>query len=81
LVARRHRCSDADVARDPDPETCAFDLDLGQAGFVEQQRKLANERAVVAGKLCSGFFVWLERHDVDPKLSCLVAGGGVRLWP
>ena len=48
LEARRHRRGDADVARDAHPQAGALDLDLGEAGLVEQQRELANERAVVA---------------------------------
>ena len=49
LEIRRHRGGDADVARHPHPQAGALDLDFGEAGLVQQQRELANERAVVAG--------------------------------
>ena len=72
LHIRRHRCCDADVARDAYPQAGALDLDLGQAGFVKQQSEFANERAVVAGEFCGCFVVRLARHDLDPELSAVV---------
>ena len=41
-IARRHRGCDADVARDAHAQARALDLDLGEVGFVEQQRQLAD---------------------------------------
>jgi len=65
----RHRCGDADVTRDPHPQARAFDLDLGETGFVKQQCKFANKRAVAAFEFCGGCVVRLARHVLDPKLS------------
>src|ERR1700730_11291492 len=52
LDASGHRCRDRDIARDPHPKARALDLDLGETGLVQQQRELANERAVVAPGFC-----------------------------
>ena len=64
LEVRRHRRRDGDVARDPHPQARALDLDLGQAGLIQQQREFANERAVVALQVCG----------ICP-LTCCRAGG------
>ena len=39
-----------------------FDLDLGEAGLIEQKCELADERGILAGKLYGCFVVWLARH-------------------
>jgi hypothetical protein len=58
----RHGRGDADVAGDAQAQARAFDLDLGEAGLIEQQGELADERGILTGKLCGCFVVWLARH-------------------
>ena len=66
-----HRSGNTQIARHTHPKACTFDLDLGQTGFVEQQREFTNERSVAGCKLCGFFVVRLARHDLGPNsLSC-----------
>jgi hypothetical protein len=58
----RHGRGHADVAGDAQAQAGTFDLDLGEAGLIEQKRELADERGILAGKLCGCFVVWLARH-------------------
>ena len=58
----RHGRGDADFAGDAQAQAGALDLDLGEAGLIEQQSQLADERGILAGKLCGCFVVWLARH-------------------
>ncbi len=48
LIIRRHRGRHGDVARHPHPQAGALDLDFGEAGLVQKQSELADERTVVA---------------------------------
>src|ERR1700712_5621832 len=69
LVILWHRRCDADCAGDPHPQGGAFDLDFGQVGLVEQQRELADQRAIVTAGFYGCLVVRLARHALVPKLS------------
>jgi hypothetical protein len=62
LHVLRQRGRDADVARDPDPQPRALDLDLGETGFVQQQCEFTDQRTVTALEFWECFVVRLARH-------------------
>jgi hypothetical protein len=58
-----HSGSNADVTRDAHAQTGALDLDLGEVGFIQQQRQFADHAAIVAGfRRCGLCVVRLAGH-------------------